>query len=72
MAGLMKNWFLLLRTDKYVDAEILRGMLEENQIPVIVVNKQDSSYIFLGELEVYVPLQFRELARDIMGGTIAN
>jgi hypothetical protein len=72
MAGLMKNWFLLLRTDKYVDAEILRGMLEENQIPVMVVNKQDSSYIFLGELEVYVPLQFKELARDIMGGTLAN
>jgi hypothetical protein len=72
MAGLMKNWFLLLRTDKYVDAEILRGMLEENQIPVMVVNKQDSSYIFLGELEVYVPLQFRELACNIMGGTLAN
>ena len=68
----MENWYLLLRTDKYIDAEILRGLLEENQIPVVVVNKQDSSYIFLGEIEVYVPTQFRELARDLMSGAITN
>jgi hypothetical protein len=72
MAGLMENWYLLLRTDKYIDAEILRGRLEENQIPVVLVNKQDSSYIFLGDIEVYVPQQFRELARDLMSGAITN
>lgn len=68
----MENWYLLLRTDKYIDAEILRGLLEENQIPVVLVNKQDSSYIFLGDIEVYVPLQFKELARDLMSGAITN
>jgi hypothetical protein len=72
MDGLMENWYLLLRTDKYTDAEILRGLLEENQIPVVLVNKQDSSYIFLGDIEIYVPLQFRELARDLMSGAITN
>ena len=68
----MENWYLLHRTDKYIDAEILRGLLEENQIPVVLVNKQDSSYIFLGDIEVYVPLQFKELARDLMSGAITN
>jgi len=68
----MKNWYLLLRTDKYIDAEILRGLMEENQIPVVLVNKQDSSYIFLGDIEVYVPLQFKELAHDLMSGAITN
>jgi hypothetical protein len=72
MDSLMENWYLLLRTDKYTDAEILRGLLEENQIPVVLVNKQDSSYIFLGDIEVYVPLQFKELARDLMSGAITN
>jgi hypothetical protein len=72
MDSLMENWYLLLRTDKYTDAEILRGLLEENQIPVVLVNKQDSSYIFLGDIEVYVPLQFKELARDLMTGAITN
>jgi Putative prokaryotic signal transducing protein len=72
MDGLMENWCLLLRTDKYMDAEILRGLLEENQIPVVVVNKQDSSYVFLGDIEVYVPAHFKELARDLMSGSITN
>jgi Putative prokaryotic signal transducing protein len=72
MDSLMDNWYLLLRTDKYIDAEILRGLLEENQIPVVLVNKQDSSYIFLGDIEIYVPLQFKELARDLMTGAITN
>ena len=68
----MENWYLLLRTDKYIDAEILRGLLEDNQIPVVLVNKQDSSYIFLGDIEVYVPLHLKELARDLMTGSITN
>jgi len=55
-----------------VDAEILRGLLEENQVPVVVVNKQDSSYVFLGDIEVYVPAHFKELARDLMSGSITN
>jgi len=68
----MENWYLLLRTDKYLEAEILRGMLEDNQVPVILVNKQDSSYIFLGEIELYVPAHFKELARDLVSGSITN
>jgi Putative prokaryotic signal transducing protein len=72
MAGLMENWYLLLRTDTYLEAEILRGMLEENQVPVMIVNKQDSSYVFLGEIELYVPVHLKELARGLVGGSITN
>jgi hypothetical protein len=72
MAGLMENWYLLLRTDTYLEAEILRGMLEENQVPVMIVNKQDSSYVFLGEIELYVPVHLKELARGLAGGSITN
>jgi hypothetical protein len=72
MDRLMENWYLLLRTDKYINAQILRGLLEENQIPVVLINKQDSSYIFLGDIEVYVPLHLKELARDLMTGAITN
>lgn len=34
-------------------AELLKGLLMENGINAIIVNKQDSSYLF-GELELYV------------------
>jgi hypothetical protein len=72
MAGLMENWYLLRKTTQYTEAAILRGMLEENLIPVVVVNRQDSSYVFLGEIEVYVPLHLKELARGLAEGTITN
>ena len=72
MAGLMESWYLLRKTTMYTEAAILRGMLEENQIPVMVVNKQDSSYVFLGEIEVYVPVHLKDLARSLTEGTITN
>lgn len=68
----MENWHLLLRTDKYLEAQIFKGMLEENQIPVMLVNKQDSSYVFLGDIELYVPLHLKDLAHDLLSGSIAN
>lgn len=68
----MENWHLLLRTDKYLEAQIFKGMLEENNIPVVLVNKQDSSYVFLGDIELYVPVHLKELARDLLSGSIAN
>ena len=68
----MGNWHLLLSTDKYPEAEIVKGMLEENQIPVVLVNKQDSSYVFLGDIEIYVPAHFKELARDLLSRSITN
>ena len=68
----MDNWYLLFTTDKNYEAEIIRGKLEENQVPVILVNKQDSSYVFLGEIEIYVPVHLKELARELVSGSITN
>jgi hypothetical protein len=73
MDSLMDNaWFLLYTTDKYYEAEILKGLLEDNQIPVVVVNKQDSSYVFLGDIEIYVPAYLRDLSKDLLNGAINN
>ena len=68
----MENWYKLLSTTESYKAEIIRGLLEENQIPVILVNKQDSSYVFLGEIEVHVPVQFKTIALDLINGAITN
>ncbi len=62
----MNNWFLLHTTTSNAEASILKGMLEENAIRVMVLNRQDSSYLVFGEIEVYVPTHQKELARDLM------
>ena len=72
MDGLIDNWFKIFTTTEAYRAEIIRGVLEENAIPVVLVNKQDSSYVFLGEVEIYVPVHLRALATDLINGSITN
>jgi hypothetical protein len=50
---LEKNWVKIYSTTKNYKAELIKGLLFENGIESVVVNKQDSSYLF-GELELYV------------------
>ena len=47
------NWAIIFSTGLPYKIEILKGILEENDIDSVIINKQDSSYHF-GELELYV------------------
>lgn len=48
-----KNWVKIFSTSESYKAEILKGLLLENNIEAIIINKKDSAYLF-GELELYV------------------
>jgi hypothetical protein len=48
-----KNWVKIYSTSAIYKAELIKGLLLENDIQAVIVNKKDSSYLF-GELEVYV------------------
>ncbi len=54
---MMKPWKKILTRTSYAEANIIRGVLEDNHVPVQVLNKQDSSYPMLGYIEKYVPEQ---------------
>lgn len=54
-----KKWTKIYASGKMYQVELLRGLLEENNIEAYIMNKQDSAYLF-GELELYV------LADDVM------
>jgi hypothetical protein len=41
---------------------MIAGLFEEQGIPVKLLNKQDTSYIFLGEVELYTPAEFEQKA----------
>jgi hypothetical protein len=49
----MKDWVCIYTSQKLQDAEIIKGLLSFNEINSVVINKQDSSYMF-GYFEVYV------------------
>ena len=62
----MEEQFVLITTaaDVY-EAEIIRGLLEENGIEVSVINKKDSEFL-IGEVEVYVTRPQLALAQEIL------
>lgn len=68
----MNNWALLYKTENVAKANIIKGMLEENNVPVILMNKQDSSYLNFGEIELYVPIHLKSIATDLLNKALMN
>ena len=66
MDDLEKNWILIFTTTESFQAAILKGKLEENNIPVFVLNKEDSSFLNFGDIQVYVPNQFKDAATGLV------
>jgi peptide subunit release factor 1 (eRF1) len=52
------EWTLVYSTDKDFHAHMLQQMLNDHDIPVVLINKKDSAYVLLGEIEFYVPAEF--------------
>lgn len=47
------NWALIYTTGNPYTSDLVQGLLEENNIHSVIINKRDSSYHF-GEIELYV------------------
>lgn len=48
-----ENWQIVYTTNQGYQAEMIKDILENNDIEAILLNKQDSLYLF-GEIEIYV------------------
>lgn len=68
----MEGWFKLYSTKNYVEANIIKGMLEENNIQAVILNRQDSSYLVFGEIEIYVPLHLKDVAQHLLNNALFN
>lgn len=68
----MKGWFKLYTTQNFPEANIIKGMLEENNIQVMLLNKMDSSYMSFGEIELYVPVHLKDIARHLIDQALMN
>lgn len=49
-----KGWVKVYSTPRLHEAEIVKAILEDNDISAVIFNKKDSSYLDFGEIEVYV------------------
>ena len=47
-----KDWKKIYATTDFFQIELIRQVLEEHDIPAVIMNKQDSSYRF-GQIDLY-------------------
>ena len=66
-----EQWEVIFCCTTAYQAEILKAILEENEIPSFVINKKDSSYLF-GDIEVYVQRNDVLIAKQIVNQFEAN
>ena len=63
----MKNgWKRVYVSNKMHLVEIVKAVFSDNEIPSVVIDKRDSSYISVGDIEVYVAEENALLARVII------
>lgn len=49
-----KNWVKIYTSPNFYRAEIIKQMLNENDVGAVLINKKDSSYNAFGNVEVWV------------------
>jgi len=49
-----KGWVVIFSTNQIYKSEILKDVLENNNIDCVVLNKRDSSYLNFGNIEILV------------------
>ncbi|WP_436485730.1 DUF2007 domain-containing protein [Chitinophaga sp. ARDCPP14] len=63
-----KDWVKVFSSDRPFEAEIVKGMLLDNDIEAVLLNRQSSSYNITlpGQVELYVHESKEQLARDLV------
>ncbi len=68
----MQGWFKLYSTRNYLEANIIKGKLEGNDIRAVILNRQDSSYLAFGDIEIYVPVHLKDIALHLLNNALLN
>jgi hypothetical protein len=60
------SWIKAFESTKVIRAEMVREMLDQNEISAVLVNKKDSVYPMFGKWEVHVLSQDLTRAQNII------
>ena len=67
----MSNWQKIFESSTAIRAEIVKGVLEENGITAVIVNKKDPVYKIHGNIEVMVLGEEAQTALKIVENEIS-
>ena len=57
-----ENWINIFNSSNPIEVEIVKQMLDENNITAVILNKQDSSYNMFGTIFLYVTAENQSIA----------
>ena len=60
------KWVCVYKSNSRFDAEVVKGNVESNNIPCVLINKQDSTYMAFGYVELHVPQEFETQAKQLI------
>ena len=60
------NWTLIYTTNIDFQAEMVKDLIESNEIEVFIINKKDSFYKTIGEIELYVLKEHEDAAKLVI------
>ena len=60
------TWQCIYYSNQLHKIEIVRSVLNDHDIKSVIVDKRDSSYIMVGDIEVFVPNEDAILAKVII------
>ena len=63
-----ESWINIFSSANPVEVEIVKQMLNENNIIAVTLNKQDSSYNLFGSIDLYVKEKNRTIALQLING----
>ncbi len=61
-----KNWVSIFSTNQTYLIQLAKAVLEEENIETVEINKQNSAYTILGEIELFVNIQDVVKARHLI------
>ena len=61
-----KNWINIFSSANPIEVEIVKQMLNENNINAVILNKQDSSYNLFGSIDLYVKEENQTIALQLI------
>ena len=60
------EWVCVFKTNRRFEADVVQGNMENEGIPCVMINKQDSTYMAFGYVELHVPLEFKKAAETLL------
>ena len=61
-----KNWIKIFSSNNPIEIEIIKQMLEENDLFPVILNRQDSSYNMFGTIDLYVKEENQTIALQLI------